>query len=131
MPGRNRHLIPFRSPAVLILWADSLFEGVLAAACFALGSRLATWFDLARELFWLLGGLLAAAAVGLAWLARERAIGWLPRAALANVATGVALWVIALVAWGGFSPEARWLISAVANASLLLGIAQWLAWRRP
>lgn len=131
MPGRNRHLIPFRSPAVLILWADSLFEAVLAAACFALGSQLATWFDLARELFWLLGGVFAAASVGLAWLARERAIGWLPRAALANVATGVALWVVALLAWGGFHPEGRWLISAVANACLLLGFAQRLAWRRP
>jgi hypothetical protein len=131
MPGRNRHLIPFRSPAVLILWADSLFEALLAAACFALGSRLAGWFDLPRELFWLLGGVFAAASVVLGWLARERAIGWLPTAAVANVATGAALWVVAPFAWGSFSPEGRWLVSAVANACLLIGITQWLAWRRP
>jgi hypothetical protein len=131
MPGRNRHLIPFRSPAVLILWADSLFEALLAAACFALGSRLAAWFDLPRELFWLLGGVFAAASVVLGWLARERAIGWLPTAAVANVATGAALWVVAPFAWGSFSPEGRWLVSAVANACLLIGITQWLAWRRP
>ncbi|MEJ5222611.1 MAG: hypothetical protein WHT63_11475 [Tepidiforma sp.] len=42
-----------------------------------------------------------------------------------------ALWALAPFAWGGFSPEGRWLASAVANACLLIGLTQWLAWRRP
>ncbi len=131
MPGTNRHLLPFRSPAVLILWANSVFAAVLAAACFALGSNLAGWFGLQREVFWVVGGALALASIGLGLLARERAIGWLPRVSAGNLATGAVLWGVAPFAWGGFSAEGRWLASAVANACLLIGLAQWLAWRRP
>lgn len=131
MSSKNRHLLPFRSPAVLILWADALFEAVLAAACFALASNLAGWFGLPRETFWVLGGAFALASAGLGWMAWQRAIGWLPGVATANAATGAALWGLAPFAWGGFSAEGRWLASAVANACLLIGVTQWLAWRRP
>jgi hypothetical protein len=121
---------PARSPAVLILWGNSLFWAVLAAACFALGSILADWFDLPRAVVWVLGGVLAVASVGISFLAARRATGSLPWLAIANVGTGALLWAVAPWMWGEFSTEGRWVVSAVANASLLIGLTQWLAWRR-
>jgi energy-converting hydrogenase Eha subunit A len=129
---RNRkQLLPFRSPAVLVLWANAIFAAVLAAACLGLGGNLSGWFEAPRWAAWAAGGVFATAAVGLTVLAWQRRIGWLPWFAAVNAALGGLLWAMAPLAWGGFSPEGRWLASAAANACLLLAAAQWLAWRRP
>ncbi len=129
--SHRRHLLPLRSPAVLVLWANAVLAGAAGAAWLLLGGEFSGWFDLPRWAAWAAGGGLAAAAAALAVLAWQRRIGWLPRIAAMNAALGGLLWAVAPFAWDGFSAEGRWLAPAAANACLLLAAAQWLAWRRP
>jgi len=129
--SHRRHLLPLRSPAVLVLWANAVLAGAAAAAWLLLGDEFSGWFDLPRWAAWAAGGVLAAGAVALGVLAWERRIGWLPWLAAGHAVLGAALWAAALLAWGGFTAEGRWLAPAAANACLLLAAAQWLAWRRP
>lgn len=120
----------WRSPAVLLLWADGTFAAVLAAACFALGTELAGWFDVPRAAAWIAGGVLAAASVTLGACAARRALGVLPLLGVVHAVAGGLLWTAAPIAWSGFTAEGRWIASALANANLLIALTAWLAWRR-
>jgi len=50
--------------------------------------------------------------------------------AFGNLAAGAAIWVGAVITWSRFEPEGRWLIGAIADGFLALGLLEYLAIRR-
>ncbi len=120
----------WRSPAVLLLWADGTFAALLAAACLALGTELADWFDVPRAAAWTVGAVLAGASLVLGTVAARRAVSVLPALAAVHAALGALLWGAAPATWDRFTAEGRWIASALANANLLIALTAWLAWRR-
>ncbi len=132
--GMNAVARPFppRLPSLrTLLVTDALFELVVGAALLAPGSPAGRWIG-SPGLAAVLGAIFLAAAAGIALLARRP----LPNPAavralaVANVAGGVVLWALLVVAWASLPPVARAASGAVADGCLLLGVLELLSLRR-
>jgi hypothetical protein len=113
-----------------ILWADVVLEVVVAVAAFALAHIADRW--LAIDSFWLhvAGAAFLAAAAAIVPIARTPRSNVVQIVAAANVLGGLLGWLLLAVVWSRFEPEGRWVMAAVFDAFILIGIAEWLAVRR-
>ena len=117
-----------------VVWADAALELVIAVVLTGVAWRVHAWLDVGRPVALIAAVVFAIAAVAVAWLA------WSPKTkpelvrypAFGNIAGGAAVWAVALSHWDSFQPEGRWLVSAAADAFILIGVLELLAlWRQP
>ncbi len=115
-----------------ILAADALVEFLVALGLCGLAGRSHEWFGVDRAVTLVASGvfLVAGFAIGfLAWFSRTRP-AMVRQLAVANIAGGVVGWAALVLMWGRFEPEGRWLLSAGADAFILLGVLELFALRR-
>jgi hypothetical protein len=124
---------PALSPvARRLLFADAAFEGFVALALSGALGRAHWWLNVERPVTIIAACVfLAAAAILLgAGLSRATPQSVLRPLAFGNLAAGAAIWVGAVITWSRFEPEGRWLIGAIADGFLALGLLEYLAIRR-
>jgi drug/metabolite transporter (DMT)-like permease len=114
-----------------VLRADAALELAVGVCLIAGARRASRWFDLPEEAALAAGIVFAATAVIIFALSRavlnEQRLRGL---AFANIGGGVLAWVAATFFWGRFEPEGRWILALVADSTILVGLAEWLAARR-
>jgi len=120
------HLTPLR----VILAADALFEFAVAAALFAAGGTIAGWLTISDGAALVLGAVFAAAGLAVAVVVVLPYAVFVRVLGLANVAGGSVCWILAAASWDNLAPEGRWIVIAVADMALALGIAQLLVLAR-
>lgn len=130
MAGRTQSRL---GPVHLALLVDAAFElGVALALVFA-GKRLADLLNLDSGWVWLFAAVFALAAATIAVIVvtgYSRELVW--SLAAANIAGGLVLWLMFLFVRGQLDPGGRWMLAAVADSFLLVGLLEVLAlWRTP
>ncbi len=115
-----------------VLWVDVAIEALIGLALLATATFAGRWFDVGAGVLYLLAAIFLLAAVAIVPLARAEspsrpnvtALAW------ANIAGGVAGWLVLLIRWDYFEPEGRWLLMFAADAFLALGAAELIALRQ-
>ena len=115
-----------------ILWADAAVELLVAIILTGAIGRVHWWLDVDRPVTLIAAVGFALTAIAIAWLARSpktspELVGYL---AFANISGGAALWLGAMLNWGRFEGEGTWLIAAVADAFIVLGLLEVFALRQ-
>lgn len=113
-----------------VLWADVALELAVAGLCFALAGSAAAWFGVESMVFYVVGVVFAAAAVAIVPLARKPSTDLAVPLAWANIAGGCAAWLLLALAWGTFAAEGRWILAAVADSFIAIGVLELVAVRR-
>lgn len=113
-----------------VLWADVALELIVAVLCFALAGSAAGWFAVDRVVFYVAGAVFAAAAVAIVPLALKPGANLAAPLGWANIAGGCAAWVVLALAWGTFAAEGRWVLAAVADSFIAVGVLELVAVRR-
>jgi hypothetical protein len=116
----------------LVLAADVLFEVAVGATLLLLREDAAAWFGIPEGVVVAIGVVFLATAVPIGLLALQptpdrglvAGLGW------ANVAGGVAGWLVFALAFGHFEPAGRWLLAAASDTAILIGAAELFALRR-
>ncbi|HEX6030837.1 MAG TPA: hypothetical protein VFY90_05345 [Tepidiformaceae bacterium] len=120
------------SPVRSALLLDAAFELVGAAMMVVAGGTFADLLNVNRIVLWIAAGVFLAAGIGIAAAVNadfeSRELVW--SLAVANIAGGVVLWVLLGVAWGHFEAGGRWLLGAVADMFILVGVLEIVALRR-
>ena len=113
-----------------VLLADAAFEFVVAVLLFAATNRVANWLDLERSVVLTVAVVFLVAGVALLALAwrPERQHVW--SLAVVNVAFGLAGWLWLVIDWDRFSTDGRYVLGAVCDAAILIGLAEWFAVRQ-
>lgn len=126
---RTRALSPV---ARRLLFADAAFEVFVALALSGALGRAHWWLNVERPVTMVAAFVFLAAALVLlgAGLNRATPQSVLRPLAFANLAAGAAIWVGAIITWSRFEPEGHWLVGAVADGFLALGLLEYLALRR-
>jgi hypothetical protein len=121
---RNRH------PLTTILWADVCLEFLVAILCFALAGPASNWLGIAQGTLYVVGVVFVVAGIALVPLARKPAPVAVIALAWANIIGGSATWLVLTLAWGSIAPEGRWVLAAIADSFIVIGVAELLALRR-
>ena len=113
-----------------VLFADAAFEFAVAVLLFAATSRVASWLDVERPVVLTVAVVFLVAGFGLLALAwrPERQHVW--SLAVVNVAFGLAGWLWLAFEWERFATDGRYVLGAVCDAAILVGIAEWFAVRQ-
>lgn len=119
-----------QTPLALILWVDVALELVIAALCFLLASQAAGWFGIETGSLYVVGVVFLVAAIAIVPLARNPQPGGVTPLAWANVIGGSAAWLVLVIAWGRFEPEGRWVLAAIADGFIAIGVAELFALRK-
>lgn len=122
----RQHLSPLR----VILAADALFALAVAVALFAATETVANWLSTGQGVVTVLAVIFAVAAVAVGVLVVLPYDVFVRALGLANVAGGSACWILAAAFWADLAVEGRWVVIAVADMALALGIAQLLVLAR-
>lgn len=114
-----------------VLWADAAVELVVAILLTGVAGRVHWWLNVERPVTLIAAAIFAAAAAAVAWLAwsPKTPSAWVRYLAFANIAGGAALWLGAMLNWDRFESEGAWLIAAVADAFIVLGLLELFALR--
>lgn len=113
-----------------VLWADVALELIVAVLCLALAGSAAGWFAVDRVVFYVAGAVFAAAALVIVPLALKPGANLAAPLGWANIAGGCAAWVVLALAWGTFAAEGRWVLAAVADSFIAVGVLELVAVRR-
>ena len=106
---------------------DAAFELAVGLALVLLRADFAVWWDIPEAAVVVIGVVFLAAFVGLAVLIFVPIEPVVLRAlAFGNIGAGIAGWLLFAVFFGRFEPEGRWTLAAIADAFVLVGIAEWL-----
>ncbi len=119
-----------RQPLSVILWADAGIEFLVAILCFALAGPASNWLGLEQGTLYVAGVVFVVAGIAIIPLARKPSPVAVTGLAWANIIGGGAAWVVLVLAWGTIAAEGRWVLAAVADSFIVLGIAELLALRR-
>ena len=116
-----------------ILLVDAAFETVVAVLLSGLVGRAHWWLNVERPVTLIGAGVFAVAAVVLAVAAFHPATNerFVRAIAFANLTSGLAIWIAAILKWSQFEDGGHWLVSFVADGCLVLAALQFLAIRRP
>ena len=115
-----------------ILWADAAVELVVAFVLTGAVGRVHWWLNVERPVTFVAAAVFIAAAIAVGWMAWSEktspaAVRYL---AFANIAGGAALWLGTILNWDRFESEGAWLIAAVADAFVVLGLLELFALRQ-
>jgi hypothetical protein len=108
------------------LLVDAVFEFAVGTALVLARGEFARWWGIPEAVAVALGVvfLIAGAAIAAIGLrSRPAAVAVL---AIANIIGAVAGWLLFIGAYPHLSPEGRWLIAAIADTALALGVVEWL-----
>lgn len=115
-----------------VLWADAAVELGIALMLTGMLGRVHWWLNVDQPVTLIAAGVFAVAAVAVAWMAwyPKTSPEWVRYVAFANIAGGAALWLGAMLNWDRFESEGAWLIAAVADAFVVLGLLELFALRQ-
>jgi hypothetical protein len=124
--------IPAHGPVRLVLAADVLFELAVGATLLLLRDDAARWFGIPQAAVVAIGAIFLVTAVPIAALALQRTPdrNLVRGLASANVAGGIAGWIVFALAFGHLEPAGRWLLAAASDTAILIGAGELLALRR-
>lgn len=113
-----------------VMQADSIFEFVVGTALILDSASLASWLGVSATLLTIVGVSVLAYGAWLLYLAQRN----LNRQTLQLIAVFNLAWVVfsaalLVVDWNTFTNEGRWLISGVADISLVFGLVELYARR--
>jgi len=131
METTNRGNAPLSLRTTLLIDAAFEFVGGFVLV-FAAGS-MGDWLGFGSTASVAAGIVFIAAGIAILQLARQphpdRAL--VQPLAVANVAGGIAGWVLLIVGWSWFQPEGRWALGMASDAVIIIGLLQLRALKRP
>ena len=115
-----------------VLWADAAVELVVALVLTGAVGRVHWWLNVERPVTLIAAVVFFAAAFAVAWMAwsQKTAPALVRYLAFANIAGGAALWLGAMLNWDRFESEGAWLIAAIADAFVVVGLLELFALRQ-
>jgi hypothetical protein len=119
-----------REPLTTILWADAGLEFLVALVCFALAGPASNWLGIPEAALYVAGVVFVVAGIAIIPLARKPSVVGVTALGWANIIGGAALWVVLALAWGSVAAEGRWVLAAVADSFIVVGVAELFALRK-
>lgn len=115
-----------------VLWADAAVELIVAIVLTGAVGRVHWWLNVERPVTLTAAAVFLAAGVAVGWLAWSASTSpaLVRYLAFANIAGGAALWLGAMLNWDRFESEGAWLIAAVADAFVVIGLLELFALRQ-
>jgi len=119
------------SPLTTALAVDALFEFVVGAALLAWHTNFGGWWEISSAAVITIGIVFIVAGAALVAMIATRVPAQQVRSlAIANIAGGAVGWLLFAVAYGGLAPEGRWLLAAISDCFIVIGLAELLIVQR-
>ena len=123
---------PFFSVRTTLL-VDAAFEFVVGFALVFAARSVGDWLGFGATASIAAGIVFITAGIAILQMARQPRPGseLVRPLAIANIAGGIAGWVLLIVGWSWFQPEGRWALGMASDAVIVIGLLQLHALNRP
>lgn len=121
---------PSLSRAVPILWADVAFEFIVCLIALALAMLNAGWLGISNNWLYGIAAAFGVASVAIVPMARQPHVPVVTLLGWANLLGGIAGWVALTLYWAHLTTPARWMLAAVMDGFVVLGLLELVAVHR-